>query len=191
MPQLFTLFSDFNCPFCYALHERLDEMGVMNRIAWRGVQHAPYLSAPMVPWRGRLGAELRREVEVVHRLAPALPINLPGGKPNTGRAIALAARAIKLASMQAPALIRTLYRVFWTEGCDLSDPAELEGALVRAGLADTELLGDRALDVTSEVAQWEQDWKETGHAAVPLLVRGDGEQVVGLAKVEQLEQFIL
>ena len=27
MPDINILYSDFNCPFCYAMHERLYEMG--------------------------------------------------------------------------------------------------------------------------------------------------------------------
>ena len=85
------LYSDFNCPFCYAMHERLHALGVMDRISWQGVQHAPHLPVPMAGWAGHLAAELKQEVQMVRRLAPELPIAVPPGKPNTGRAIAAAA----------------------------------------------------------------------------------------------------
>lgn len=29
----FELYSDFNCPFCYALHEQLHEMNLIDRCA--------------------------------------------------------------------------------------------------------------------------------------------------------------
>jgi predicted DsbA family dithiol-disulfide isomerase len=48
MSDVYTLYSDFNCPFCYAMYERLHEMNLLNRCKWRGVQHAPHLSKP---WR--------------------------------------------------------------------------------------------------------------------------------------------
>ena len=83
----YTLYSDFNCPFCYAMHERLHEMNLLARCEWRGVQHASHLPRPMKPWQGSLGDELRHEVTVVQRLAPGLPIALPPGKPNTRPAI--------------------------------------------------------------------------------------------------------
>ena len=57
--------SDFNCPFCYAMHERLHEMNLLVHCEWRGVQHASHLPRPMKPWQGSLGAELRHEVTVV------------------------------------------------------------------------------------------------------------------------------
>src|SRR5262249_47408535 len=73
---------DFNCPFCYALHQRLYDLNLLDRCDWRGVQHAPHLPSPMKPWQGSLGAELRHEVAAVQHLAPGLPIALPPGKPN-------------------------------------------------------------------------------------------------------------
>jgi hypothetical protein len=87
MSDSYILYSDFNCPFCYALHERLHDMDLLGRCEWRGVQHAPHLPRPMKPWQGSPGAELRQEVAVVQRLAPGLPIALPPGKPNTRAAI--------------------------------------------------------------------------------------------------------
>jgi hypothetical protein len=58
--RLNLLYSDFNCPFCYAMHERLYEMNLLTRCEWRGVQHASHLPRPMKPWQGwRPGYPLR------------------------------------------------------------------------------------------------------------------------------------
>ena len=35
----YRLFSDVNCPFCYAMHERLYTLGLMEQISWHGVFH--------------------------------------------------------------------------------------------------------------------------------------------------------
>ena len=94
--NLSRLYSDFNCPFCYAMHERLHSLGVMDRISWQGVQHAPHLPVPMAGWAGHLAAELKQEVQMVRRLAPELPVAVPPGKPHTGRAIAASARALHI-----------------------------------------------------------------------------------------------
>ena len=77
MSDSYILYSDFNCPFCYALHERLHDMALLSRCEWRGVQHAPHLPRPMKPWHGSLGVELRQEVAVVQWLAPDLQIAPP------------------------------------------------------------------------------------------------------------------
>jgi predicted DsbA family dithiol-disulfide isomerase len=42
----FVLYSDFNCPFCYAFGERIMALGMVHRIDWRGVQHAPTFPLP-------------------------------------------------------------------------------------------------------------------------------------------------
>ena len=76
-----TLYSDFNCPFCYAMHERLHEMNLLALCEWRGVQHASHLPRPMKPWQGSLGAELRHEVAVVQRWRQVCPLrSLPANR---------------------------------------------------------------------------------------------------------------
>ncbi|MGH8728872.1 MAG: hypothetical protein ACREV9_12130 [Burkholderiales bacterium] len=81
------LYSDFNCPYCYALGERLFAAASAHRVEWRGVQHAPYLPIPMASAGAALAAELSDEVGAIRRLAPEVSITLPRGKPNTGPAI--------------------------------------------------------------------------------------------------------
>lgn len=95
------LFSDFNCPFCYAMHERLHGLGLMPQISWHGVQHARQLPVPMQTWSGHSASELKQEVEMVRRWAPELSIALPWGKPNSGPAIAAAARALSIDGLLA------------------------------------------------------------------------------------------
>ena len=111
-PAQFTLFSDFNCPFCYALHERLHEIQLLDRCVWHGIEHAPHLPIPMKPWHGSLSAELRHEVSVVRRLAPYLPLTEPAGKPNTGRAIAWTAELLERDREAAMTAVRAVYRAF-------------------------------------------------------------------------------
>jgi predicted DsbA family dithiol-disulfide isomerase len=52
MREAYTLYSDFNCPFCYAMHDRLHEMKLLDRCEWRGVQHASHLSNLIARWSG-------------------------------------------------------------------------------------------------------------------------------------------
>jgi predicted DsbA family dithiol-disulfide isomerase len=107
----YRLFSDFKCPFCYAMHERLFVLGVMEQVSWRGVQHARHLPVPMVAWSGHLAMELQQEVEMVRRLAPDVLIALPLGKPNSGPAIAAAARALSIDALLGREFLRALYRL--------------------------------------------------------------------------------
>ena len=174
----YLLYSDFNCPFCYALHERLHELQLIERCEWRGVQHAPHLPRPMKAWQGSLGAELRQEVALVQRLAPGLSIALPSGKPNTGPAIALAASLLQRDREAGMQVVRALYHAFWVNGQDISNPLVLD----EFGIAD-------GSELDQVIGEWEAAWHETGQAGVPLIVSPQGELLVGCVPAEQLRRF--
>ncbi len=184
------LYSDFNCPFCYAMHERLYALGVMEQISWQGVQHAPHLPEPMAVWAGHLRAELKQEVEMVRRLAPEVSISLPAGKPNTALAIAAAARALRLDPPRAGDFIRSLYRLFWIDGADLSDQRIVQVEAERFGFAGTELAGSAAPPVERILDEWRDRWEQTEHQGVPLLQRPDQQMLVGLMPQETLRHFL-
>ena len=177
MPD-YLLYSDFNCPFCYALHERLHELQLIERCEWRGVQHAPHLPRPMKAWQGSLGAELRQEVALVQRLAPGLPIALPSGKPNTGQAIALAASQLQRGREAGMQMVRALYRAFWVNGQDLSNPLVLD----EFGITD-------GSDLDQVMEEWNTAWHETGQAGVPVIVSPQGDLLVGCVPAEQVRRF--
>ena len=179
----YLLYSDFNCPFCYALHERLHELQLLQRCEWRGVQHAPHLSRPMKAWAGSLGAELRHEVAVVQRLAPGLSIALPSGKPNTGPAIERAAQLLRERPADGREFVRRTYRAFWCNGEDISDPAAL--SRLAEGLG-----GGEADDESRKMLQeWEAAWHGTDQAGVPLVVSPGGVLLVGCVPTEQIQAF--
>lgn len=180
------LYSDFNCPFCYAMHEQLWELGFADRVEWRGVQHAPYLPVPMAAWHGGLAAELRQEVAMVGRLAPALPIAVPAGKSNTKTAILIAAGLLSRDPGQGEALVRALYAAFWKDGVDLSDPARLRNF---AGVTEEDVRY-APVEILQRVEQWDDEWRKTGQSGVPLLVGPDGEQLVGFVKASEVVRFI-
>lgn len=181
----FRLYSDFNCPFCYALHERLHDVHLIDRCEWRGVQHAPQLPRPMKPWNGALGAELRHEVSVVRRLAPQLPISLPPGKPNTLPAIRYAITLLSMNRLEGMRFIRETYRAFWLEGKDISDPTVLNGL---AGRDLDGTLGDDSLSIAQE---WDRAWREAGQGGVPLIVSPRGDMLVGCVPEDTVRRFFV
>ena len=179
----FLLYSDFNCPFCYALHERLHDLTLIDRCEWRGVQHAPHLPCPMKPWSGALGAELRHEVSVVQRLAPGLPILLPPGKPNSRPAIEQAAGLLRGDRRRGMEFVRETYRAFWREGRDISDP------MVLRMLAGGEFTGHQQQDNMKTVYAWESAWHATGQNGVPVIVSPAGDILVGCVPEETVRRF--
>ena len=186
--QRFEVFSDFNCPFCYALHDRLHDMKLLDRCEWRGVQHAPHLSRPMVHWNGALGDELRHEVAIVQRLAHDLPIAVPTGKPNTKVAITQAIALLDQDTARGMAFVREAYRAFWCEGLDLSDPSVLEQLVKQVG-GSPEMVGvvDGKRDRLAQ--DWEGAWHATGQVGVPLIVSPEGELLVGCVPRDHIQRF--
>lgn len=184
------VYSDFNCPFCYALNEALRLLDGPERLSWRGVQHAPWLSVPMAVWRAELGRELRREVEAVRRLAPGLPIEVPPGKPNTTAAIRAAALALRLDRQRGQAFKDLLYRAFWCGGADLSHPDTLGRLAEEAGFAGQAFARPDRHEIVDTTSAWQQEWEESGCHAIPALVREDGTKLVGWHGPEQIEQFL-
>ena len=182
-PGTYFLYSDFNCPFCYALHERLQDLGLLDRCEWRGVQHAPHLPRPMRPWQGSLGAELKHEVTVVQRLAPDLPISLPSGKPNTLPAIDQAAALLRQDIQLGMDFVKRTYRAFWCEGQDISDPQVLKQL---AGGGFTGEVDDESRVIAQK---WETAWHATGQSGVPLVVSPDGDLLVGCVPADQVKSF--
>lgn len=183
------LYSDFNCPFCYAMHERLHAYGVLDRIEWRGVQHAPHLPIPMARWNGHLSEELRHEVAVVGRLAPMLPIVVPEGKPNTGPAIQVAARVLASGASRGNEFVCRLYWSFWREGRDISDVSVLTEVLASLDLNQERFMKNDE-DTVRILQGWTGQWHRTGQAGVPLLERADGMLLVGLAREGDLRRFL-
>lgn len=185
MSDSYILYSDFNCPFCYALHERLYDMDLLGHCEWRGVQHAPHLPRPMKPWEGPLGAELRQEVAVVRLVAPGLPIALPPGKPNTKPAIEQAVQWLRRDRSKGMEYVRQIYRALWCDGRDISDPSVL------AHLAMAPSVGEVDEESRRIVREWEAAWSATGQAGVPLIVSPAGDLLIGSLPVEEIRRFFI
>lgn len=187
MPSASALvYSDPNCPFCYALEERVHALGLQDTVEWRGVQHAPQLPVPMVAAAGPLALELPHEVASIRARAPEVAITTPPGKPNTALAITWAAAAQRVSPASARGFIRSLYPALWRDGLDLSDLGVLALLATAAGLPELEPLDDdRAL-----AADWQRSWAGLGAGGVPLLVRLDGATLYGLADTAELARFL-
>lgn len=181
-----TLFSDPNCPFCYATEVRLHALGLNDRVDWCGVEHSPELAMPMAPAGPALAAELPAEVESVSARAPEVEIAVPPGKPKTELAIRYGAAALRRDPTAGRDFVRSLYRGFWADGADLSDRAVLDRLAGAAGLT-----GLRPGDEDAATARdWRRNWQRTGLGGVPLIIRADGKPLYGLVDVEALAEFL-
>jgi predicted DsbA family dithiol-disulfide isomerase len=181
-----TLFTDLNCPFCYSTEQRLEQLGVGGRVAWLGVEHEPELPVPMARDDLEIAAELAEEVEAVRSRAPEVEIAVPPGKANTAAALLATAAALRIDAGRGAAFREAVYRAYWRDGRDISDPAVLDALADDAGLPPLQTRPEDALTVAS----WRVEWERSPLRGVPLLVREDGETIYGLKSVEALEHFV-
>lgn len=181
-----TLFTDLNCPFCYATEQRLELLGVSDQIAWRGVEHEPELPVPMARNDVEIAAELAEEVKAVQSRAPEVAIAIPPGKANTSAGLLAAAAALRADPTRVAAFRQAVYRAFWRDGRDVSDAAVLDDLANDVGLPAPRTRPEDALTV----ATWRLEWERSPLRGVPLLVRHDGETVYGLKDLETLERFV-
>ncbi|UXR64005.1 DsbA family protein [Bdellovibrio bacteriovorus] len=179
------LFSDFNCPFCYALEERLVALHLSSSVDWKGVQHDPDLPEPRQIATYSLSRALEREVVHVKELAPEVDIAFPVGKPNTRRAIEYSIAAARLDAMLGLVYRHTIAREMWVNGEDISDEALLAKLGHQLGLNNLAVS-----EVDRVLAQmWRTEWEQLGTGAVPTLVRDDGKVLAGLVSTADLQKF--
>jgi predicted DsbA family dithiol-disulfide isomerase len=180
------LFTDLNCPFCYATEVRLEALGLSESVDWRGVEHEPDLPVPMDVDDETITQELDDEVTSVSARAPEVPIALPSGKANTAAGLLATATALRVDRERGAGFRQAVYRAFWVEGRDISSREVLDEIAAAHGLGD--LAARREDDVT--VASWRLEWERSPLRGVPLLVRDDGETLYGLKDSQTLAEFI-
>ena len=180
------LFTDLNCPFCYATEQRLEALGVQDLVAWRGVEHEPDLPVPMLTGDEELSAELADEVAQVRSRAPEVEIAQPAGKSNTAFALEFAAAADRIDPVRGPEVRHAIYSAFWADGQDISSPEVLAEIGREHGLSAIEVRPEDKLRVTS----WRLDWERSPLRGVPLLARSDGEVLYGLKDLATLAAFV-
>ncbi len=184
IPAKHAFYGDLNCPYCFAQHERIVELGFSAEIEWRGVVHMPDL--PIPPKLGPRETEmLRCEVESVRARMPSLVIRLPNIRPNSRPATLLLAAAAQIAPECALNLRMLLYRALWRDDRDISDPIVL-GRLVREA-------GCPSISATREdellQQRWQEQWEQT-ERRIPSIQSPHGAWLLGLADDKRLTVFL-
>jgi predicted DsbA family dithiol-disulfide isomerase len=180
------LYTDLNCPFCYATELRLEALDAQALVEWRGVEHEPDLPVPWDPADFELSAELADEVAQVRSRAPEVEIAQPPGKSNTAFGLEFAAAAERMDPEAAREVRHAIYRAFWVKGEDISSPAVLADLAKEYGLTEVRVQPEDKVRVTS----WRLDWERSPLRGVPLLTRTDGEVLYGLKDSETLAKFV-
>lgn len=167
--EKFYFYADFNCPFCFALNERIMMLGDSGRVLWRGIEHLPAASSRHPTLVDQ--AELVSEVGVVRKRAPEITLITPTFRPGTKLVNSLVLHlSRKLAdNARLIAELRTLiYRSYWHRGQDISDPGVLRRCCNMIGIEypDGDLPGSGA----DELADWQREWESPEfHCRLPAL----------------------
>ncbi|MDJ0879578.1 MAG: diguanylate cyclase [Halieaceae bacterium] len=187
MPRkpLITVYGDFNCPFCYALSERLQVYARDFEIRWMAVQHLPYADSSSPSFQEQ--TQLTAEVASVRKRAPEVQIITPPARPGTRLANLFLAAAELAAAPGLPTFRTLVFRALWRDGEDISDIAVLKRLAEKAGL-DIPTLGDDEQKLTGA---WQQIWA-TGDfdRRVPSMENGFGGRMLGFPAIPRLMPFL-
>ncbi|MBL1275429.1 MAG: diguanylate cyclase [Ectothiorhodospiraceae bacterium] len=180
-----TIYADLNCPFCYALHERLMASGEVHRVNWRSIEHAPQISFDTkdIPTQSDLAVEVNK----VKSLAPDVKINIPKGRPNTRIANELLTQCSQSAPQQVDFFRARLFRALWINGDDISDALVLEKILNQSSI-DSITIDDATL---TQLELWQTEWEQGDFSRnIPALSAAAGNTLLGLPSAKLLTLFI-
>lgn len=182
----FIVYDDFNCPFSYALNQRLYAMGLDHRVEFRAVQHAPAISSNQADFE--ILSALISEVAEMRRRAPRIQINVPLFRPNSAAAAALVNSVTRVDPIKGRQLRHRIYHSLWIEGLDISDP-ELLDTLLRD--LKIEAPDDAALQ-REEWQAWQDEWDSNPEfdRNLPIVISDTGETVVGFPLEPELDAFL-
>jgi diguanylate cyclase (GGDEF)-like protein len=182
----FVVYADFNCPFCYALNERLQALGLEDRVDYRSVQHAPAASSENTGIS--ILTALSREVADVRRRAPSVQIATPLFRPSSAAATELLDRVSSQSPRHASRLRRAIFQALWVEGLDISLREVLDSLLVQQDI-DLGLVKTGSSETLSAwQTQWSNDSEFEGN--IPVVISEQGEKVIGFPLESELNAFL-
>jgi diguanylate cyclase (GGDEF)-like protein len=184
----FVVYGDLNCPFCFALHERLFAWNLLDRIEWRLIVHAPDLEASSFSMEDQ--SLLANEVFSIHHRAPDVPVNLPKIRPGSETATRLLQGLDDLPVAQQVTVRLALYRALWVDGRDIADLDTLEDVIAAVGVADASQFTETP---TEKFDVWQKEWesRDDFDRRIPIMERASNDSLLlGLPTEEALVDFL-
>jgi diguanylate cyclase (GGDEF)-like protein len=179
-----TVYGDFNCPFCYALSERLQVYAREFIIRWRPVQHVPILEGAIPRFQEQ--AQLTAEVSAMRKRAPEVSIVSPSQRPNTRLASQIMLSA-ELRGDSVNVLRGLIFRALWRDDRDIGDAALLAELVTAAGLTPVE----PAPAAIETLVDWQQFWELGDYdRRVPSLENDAGARILGFPAIPRLMPFL-
>ena len=185
----YVAYIDLNCPYCYALYERVYRWGLAEQIEWRMVEHASHvLDGEFDLVQEEL---LSSEVFEVHHRAPDIELSLPPDRCRSTQATHLIAIVQRLFPERTNAVRVALYRALWQEGRNIGDEEVMLDVLRAHGLPE-ELLG-MCTEAPEEFLEWQRAWDQGDFDhSIPVMTHAATDRVIiGLADQISLAHFLL
>lgn len=181
----FAVYADINCPFCYALNERFEVLGLSALVEWRPIQHAPSISSGHCTFDSL--CDLTSEVSEVRRRSPSSEIAIPPVRPNSAAASELITEAWLIDPLRAARLRLLIYRALWRDGQDVSHSKVLLSLLQESGFD--------SLSITRRsqacLSRWQHEWEQGDFDRnIPVTIDSDRQRVVGFPLQEELDAFL-
>ena len=179
-------YADLNCPFCYALQERLSAEDLWDRVEWRGICHVAPDAIHQVTH-----TSLELSVQAVRRKAPGLEIQVPPRFIDSTLPTLTIAQ-VSLRSPEAGAALRgRLYQAYWLNGEDISDPTVVAAACRGLAIEPTPAEALEAAEAKRLVAGWQVAWEKGGFdRRLPVLVSPNGASAIGLDDARRTVLFL-
>jgi len=182
----YIVYGDLNCPYSYALHERLKQLELFDQVEYRLVEHAQdiglYGNTP------DMLTELASDVFSVRSYANDVAIALPPERPDSRFAILCVIAAEQINSDKALVFRDLFYNALWVDGLDIASPTVIFECLEKAGLP-TELSID--MECEEILDEWQDAWESIStQSKVPVILAPDKRKLIGLASAEELQAFL-
>jgi len=182
--DIISVYADINCPFCFALHERLDDLGLLSAVEWKTIEHAPNKDdAPDSPKRT---SQLEVEYQLVIQRAKDTKIINPLFVPNTK----LANSYIKAVQDYFPekliAVRKSVYRALWQIGANIDDKSVLDRIMAAHDIP-------LPLDFTGEqeLKTWQREWQYGDFdLRIPSMQNSKHQVMLGLQHGNTIKRFI-
>ncbi len=179
------VFADLNCPFCFSLHERLISLGLIEQVHWRSIEHAPGIDSRNND--PRQINQLNTHCKLLLQRAPDVAVCNPGFIPGTALANNLLLSVEERYPEKLVEVRTALYRAYWQNQQDISDPVVLYGLLREYNIGIVEP-GDAQ---TAQLERWQYQWQFGDYdQRIPVMQRESGEAMVGLQCSATLQRFV-
>jgi diguanylate cyclase (GGDEF)-like protein len=188
-PSDYAAFIDLNCPFCFAVHERLSRWGVSHKLEWKFVQHANHLMEG--PFTLSQENRLSSEVLSAHHRAPDVKIILPSKWCDGELASLLLTQIQKVYPEASDQMRNAVYRALWHEDLNIDDTEVLQGLLAQNDLPDSLIV--ECEESRSLLQAYQNEW-ETGNFdfSIPVIQQAKTRRShVGLGTKRSLMEFLL